>query len=66
MSTIESTRPEYLDEVRHKNGSMTGVVIAKYQYEGKRYLDVCGINEKIYYGTPEDNWVVVRRADDNG
>ena len=56
--------PEYQDEVKCKNNENTGVVIAKYEYQGKQCLDVRLSDEHVCYMTKAENLAVVRAAED--
>jgi hypothetical protein len=58
------TIPELRDEVKHILGEMSGIVITKYWKNGVSYLDVRGINDKIYYETPTSNWTVLKVCDE--
>ena len=63
--------PELQDEVKHKTADMSGIVIAKYPKSfilrpTKWLLDIRRVDEKIEYGTPMENWEVVRTAFERG
>lgn len=60
--SLKDIEPDMADEVKHKTDDMAGVVIAKYPggENSEKLLDVRGVNEKIYYGTPAKNWEVTR------
>jgi len=55
-----NTEPMYQDRVKHKNGEVSGTVIAKYGWPFDRFfLDVHGDDDRIYYGTPITNWITI-------
>jgi len=63
---LKDLEPELRDEVKHKNNDTTGIVITKYPGGENlgNLLDVRGVNEKIYYATPAENWEVVKLCDE--
>lgn len=66
---IRDREPMYQDEVRSKNNDTAGVVIAKYVMPtgpnvGKTCLDVRSTEDRIYYGTLMENWVVTSTEED--
>lgn len=54
---------EYQDQVKHISGDVVGIVIADYTILNTRYFDV-RVDDHIYYGTPADNWLVVKAVDE--
>lgn len=58
--------PALRDEVANVKNEMTGTVIACYKDPNTnvQYLDVRGVNEHVYYGTPAANWNVVAACDE--
>lgn len=51
----EVVLPDFQDEVTHKTGEASGVVITTYEKNGIRYLDVFADN-RVIYDTPASNW----------
>jgi len=60
--------PAMGDEVANVKNEMSGTVIACYTDPNTApptlYLDVRGVNERVYYGTPASNWNVVAPCDE--
>lgn len=48
--------PEYQDRVKCKNNEYSGIVIAKYMFEGISYLDIRIDDDTICYQTKTKNW----------
>lgn len=55
--------PDFQDEVVHTGGTI-GTVIATYTLEGVPYLDVRGLEDRIYYKTLASNWTVIRMREE--
>jgi hypothetical protein len=64
MVDLKNKEPELQDEVKHRNNDMSGIVIAKYLMNNKQHLDVRRADEKIQYGSPVENWEVVRECNE--
>lgn len=61
--TYYDRKAELRDEVKHKKAEMSGTVIAVYPDPDnsiKILVDVRGMDDKIYYGSPQENWEVVK------
>lgn len=63
---MKEKEPELQDEVVNINNDMAGTVIAKYGNpdNDRYYLDVRGVDDKIYYGTPMKNWLVTKECNE--
>ena len=57
--------PKYMDIVRSKLNETIGVVIAVYTDE-KEVLrfDIRTNEDRVYYGTPAENWTTVSKEED--
>lgn len=71
--------PDVRDEVKHVREDMIGVVLAKYSGQSvldqgyltskeivatKNYLDIRLPDEKVYYCSPAENWIVTRPVEE--
>ena len=60
---MSTAAPDFQDEVVHTGGTI-GTVIATYERNGIPCLDVRGLEDRIYYGTPAANWTVIRTREE--
>lgn len=56
--------PHYQDEVKNKKSGYVGIVIAVYVENSAVYFDVRGVDDRIYYRTPANNWETLKTEEE--